>query len=372
MDRHPAPALLALHLCAQPLGPRPLHLEAAARPRDQTRSPERVNMRAQAPAPEPLFIPSLPTLDPMLLLPTLEPPRPLRFPLGELGRPRAHLFYLARAGVYHAVRHFARPIASGRARLPSVAAGGRVLMPGYHHGVEVEAVRAAGATVEFYRVDRHMRLELDDLLRRAEQPDVRVIYVTHFVGFAQPLQPLLAFCKERNLKLIEDCALALGSCDPTGVPLGSRGDAGIFCLYKMLPVPHGGLLLGDDLPTPVLKSAPLGSTLHHLSGQVLQHLELRSPSLGKPLRAAARRTAQATVDQVVENVHTGTMHLLPHELALAASPVVSRICHRIDLEMVGVRRRRNFRRLAEQLDGVFEVIGAPLQPGVCPLFLPIR
>src|SRR6476661_2480043 len=110
------------------------------------------------------FVPSLPTLDPRLLLPSLEPPRPPAFPLDQLGGPRAHLFYLARAGVYHAVRHF--------------AAGGRVLMPAYHHGVEVEAARAAGATVEFYRVDRNLCLDVEDVLRRA--PNADIIYVTHF------------------------------------------------------------------------------------------------------------------------------------------------------------------------------------------------
>src|SRR4051794_35817676 len=104
------------------------------------------------------FLPSLPTLDPRLLLPSLEPPRPPEFPLDQIGGPRAHLFYLARAGVYHAVRLF--------------AAGGRVLMPGYHHGVEVEAVRATGATVEFSRVDRHMRIDVEDVLRRAENADI--------------------------------------------------------------------------------------------------------------------------------------------------------------------------------------------------------
>lgn len=303
------------------------------------------------------FIPSLPTLDPRLLLPSLEPPRPPAFPLDQIGGPRAHLFYLARAGVHHAVRHF--------------ASGGRVLMPGYHHGVEVEAARAAGATIELYRVDRDMRIDVEDVLRRAQQADTRVLYVTHFVGFAQPLEPLLELCRERNLKLIEDCALALLSRDAEGRPLGSRGHAAVFCLYKSLPVPHGGLLVGADLPTPTLKAAPLGGTLHHLGGQILQHLELLSPSLGGRVRAAVRGATHATVDQVVENVHTGTMHLLPHELTLGCAPVVSRICRRVDLEMVAVRRRRNFRRLAEKLDG-FDVVGAPLAPGVCPLFLPIR
>ena len=38
-----------------------------------------------------------------------------------------------------------------------------VLMPAYHHGVEVEAVRRTGAEVVFYRVDRAWNADLDDV-----------------------------------------------------------------------------------------------------------------------------------------------------------------------------------------------------------------
>ena len=53
-----------------------------------------------------LFIPSLPTLDPLQLLPSLEPRRPHLYPLDQLTTPRAQLFYLARAGVYHTIKHW--------------------------------------------------------------------------------------------------------------------------------------------------------------------------------------------------------------------------------------------------------------------------
>src|SRR5947209_5410840 len=84
---------------------------------------------------ERLFIPSLPTLDPTLLAPSLEPARRPLFPLDRLTSPATQLFYLARAGVHHTIKHWL----DGK---PGV-----VLMPAYHHGVEVEAVRAAGAEI---------------------------------------------------------------------------------------------------------------------------------------------------------------------------------------------------------------------------------
>ena len=62
----------------------------------------------------------------------------------------------------------------------------------------------------------------------------------------------------------------------------------------------------------------------------------------------------------------------PHELELGASKLVEHLLPRFDAEMVVVRRRRNLRRLAAALDGLVEVVGDPLPPGACPLFLPVR
>ena len=60
------------------------------------------------------------------------------------------------------------------------------------------------------------------------------------------------------------------------------------------------------------------------------------------------------------------MHLALHELALGASRLVERLLPRFDGEMVVVRRRRNFQRLAAALDGVVAVVGAPLPPWRLP------
>jgi dTDP-4-amino-4,6-dideoxygalactose transaminase len=270
------------------------------------------------------------------------------------------LFYLARAGVYHTIRHWLD------------GGDGVVLMPAYHHGVEVEAVRAAGARVVFYRVDRDLGIDLADLRRKAQSREVRALYVTHYAGFAQPIAEARIIANARGVPLFEDCALSLFSCAPDGKPLGSTGDASCFCLYKTLPVPHGGLLLASRVPTADVAAPPLFSTLHHVAGLALAHLELHSSSLGRAVRDVARRASRATVDKAVATVKTGTMTLEPHELGLGASKLVERLLPRFDDELVVVRRRRNFQRLAAALADVVEPVGFPLADGVCPLFLPVR
>jgi dTDP-4-amino-4,6-dideoxygalactose transaminase len=298
------------------------------------------------------FVPCLPTFDPRLLL---APRRWPRFPLDQAG---AQLFYLARAGIYHALG----ALLDGKP--------GTVLMPAYHHGVEVEAVRAAGARIDFYRVDEQMRVDLDDLERAARGAGVRAVYLTHFVGFAQPAREVAALCARLGLVFVEDCALALGSTDADGRALGSHGDVAIFCLYKSLPLPHGGLAVGPRLPAPRVAPPPLASTLHHLAGRALAHLALHGGAVGRAASEAVRHAAHRTVDKLHDNLQTGLTHLRPCELELGASALVDRLLARLDLDEMVARRRHNFRRLVDALDGL-PVIGRALPTGACPLFVPL-
>ena len=44
-----------------------------------------------------------------------------------------------------------------------LAPGETVLVPDYHNGNEVQAIRAAGVTVRFYRVGRNLEVDLEHL-----------------------------------------------------------------------------------------------------------------------------------------------------------------------------------------------------------------
>src|SRR5207237_4170416 len=111
--------------------------------------------------------------------------------------------------------------------------GKQVLVPAYHHGVELETLLAAGVRPIFYRVDSQMRADYDDA--RAKAAGARALYVIHYAGFAQDVQAARALANELGVPLIEDCALALLSREGER-PLGSTGDVPIFCLYSTPPV----------------------------------------------------------------------------------------------------------------------------------------
>src|SRR5437016_5764966 len=139
-------------------------------------------------------------------------------------------FYTARSGIYHLMRAL------------GWQAGDIVLAPDYHSGVEIWALRAAGVDVRYYHVNDLLEPDLAELEQLAGGSDVRALYVIHYLGWPQPITGLASFCRERGLALIEDCALSLLS-RVANRPLGTFGEYSVFCLYKSLPVPNGGLIV---------------------------------------------------------------------------------------------------------------------------------
>ena len=307
--------------------------------------------------PEVRHIPALPTLWPSLLSP-LRPERAPGFPLTAR---RLVPFYFARNAVFHAVRLLG-------------LAGREVLVPAYHHGVEIAALVAAGAVPRFVRVDARMRLDLDHLADAAG-PRTGAIYVIHYAGMPQPMDEIRAVARRRGLPVVEDCALALYSAEG-GRPLGSTGEIAVFCFYKTVPVPNGGALVVNDpgvrgaLPRAV--APPLPSTLSHAVGSLLSNLAYRAGEPGRRVRAAARRTAQLVRDASgLAPVSTGTSRFDPAAVHLGMSGLSRRILGRVDPEAVVAVRRRNYYLLLGSLRGVAEPVFPELPAGACPLFYPL-
>jgi len=303
------------------------------------------------------FLPVLPTLSPSLLSP-LKAERAPGFPFTA---PRLVPFYFARNAVFHAVRLLGL---SGR----------EVLVPAYHHGVEVSALVAGGAIPRFVRVDARLRLDLDHLLRLAN-PRTAAVYVIHYAGFAQPMDEVRAAARRLGVPVIEDCALSLFAAEGSR-PLGSTGEVAVFCFYKSLPVPNGGALVVNDpalraaLPRPV--GAPPVSTLSHAAGSLLAHLALRAGPAGEWFRTLARRSAQLFRDASgLRPLSTGTAVFDGEAVRLGMSRLSWRILRRTDPEAVTAARRRNYFLLLASLRQAAEPLFSELPPGACPLFYPL-
>lgn len=304
------------------------------------------------------FVPVLPTLWPSLLSP-LQADRAPGFPFTA---PRRVAFYFARNAVFHSVRLLG-------------LAGREVLVPSYHHGVEVAALVAGGAVPRFVRVDERLRLDLDHLADQAT-PRTAAVYVIHYAGFPQPMEEVRAAARRLGVPVIEDCALSLYASEGRRA-LGSTGELAVFCFYKSVPVPNGGALVVNDpavrgaLPRPV--APPIGSTLSHAAGSLLANLAFRAGEAGQRVREVARRSAQLLRDASgLRPVSTGTSRFDPGAVHLGMSAISHGILRRIDPEAVVAARRRNYFLLLGGLRQVAEPVFSELPAGACPLFYPLR
>jgi dTDP-4-amino-4,6-dideoxygalactose transaminase len=300
-------------------------------------------------------IPANPTLWPGMLF----GPRKAG-PFLPFSAPGARYFYFARNAVWLGVRLLG-------------LGGGEVLVPAYHHGVEVEALVDAGATVRFYRVGPRWDVDLDDVRRRIG-PQTRALYLIHYAGFPGPVDEMRALADQHGLTLIEDCALSLLSSDGSR-PLGSTGDLSVYCLYKTLPVPNGGAMVVNGkrpYSVPEAPRPPLGSVLGHTASSLLMNLELRGGRAGRWLRGALRWVGRGTASAArIERVPTGTQHFNRAHVDLGISPLARRIALAHDLSQVVEARRRNYFFLLGRLWSVAPPLFTELAPGVCPLFYPL-
>lgn len=249
--------------------------------------------------------------------------------------------------------------------------GREVLVPAYHHGVEVDALLSAGAFPAFYGVGVRWNLDVEDVERRIG-PRTGGIVLTHFGGFPGPTGQLRALTDRRGLVLIEDCAQALLSSDDD-VPVGTTGNAAVFSLRKTLPVPHGGVLVfnGDRrFQLPLFVRPPVGPTVRGLLARLLRRGELRLPVQGGALRRlgawVSRRFGGERGDRPAAERGFDRS-----QIALGASPLVERVTRAQALAEVVERRRRNFFHLLGALRGAAPPLVNELPPGACPLFYPL-
>jgi hypothetical protein len=289
--------------------------------------------------------------------------RPGAAPRFPFDAPRLTGFYVARNAIYHLFR------------LLGYADGGAVLMPAYHSGNEVAAVRAAGAKVLFYSVDRRFGIDLDQI-RRLARGGARALYVVHFVGWMQPMEELRRIADERGLLLVEDCALSLYA-RRDGRDAGTFGDFSIFCLYKTLPVPSGGLLVDNTAAgLPGIQGLPLRvpgrlSTFARATELALERLRLKSNLAGAALMGLKRAVGSVLNALRVERVPVGDIAFDVSRADLALPRFVARLARRFDGEAICRRRRENFRQLMGLLAGRASLLDLDLKEGTCPLFFPI-
>jgi dTDP-4-amino-4,6-dideoxygalactose transaminase len=85
-----------------------------------------------------------------------------------------------------------------------------------------------------------------------------IFLLVYYFGFPMGIPDAMAFCRDKKLLLIEDCAHSIvKEIVPGGI--GTHGAGAIFGLRKIIPVPNGGFLYMENIPVsipPTISTSP--------------------------------------------------------------------------------------------------------------------
>ena len=179
--------------------------------------------------------------------------------------PQAHEFekeFVAAVGGGHALT-----LSNGTAALHlaywqlGIGAGDEVIVPAQTHVATVHAVEVVGARPVFVDCDRATGNMTPEAIEAAITPRTRAIGLVHFVGIPCDMPAIMKIAAKHNLKVVEDCALALGT-RWDGIHAGLFGDAGTFSFYpvKHITTGDGGMLITrhEDLAKKISKARAFG------------------------------------------------------------------------------------------------------------------
>lgn len=125
----------------------------------------------------------------------------------------------------------------------NLAKGDEVVVTGFTCSAVVEPLIQLGVKPVFVDIDPATFCLDPSKLESVLNDRTRVIILQHTFGIPGPIQAVMEIARRRNVFVIEDCALALGS-KKDGRWLGTFGDAAVwsFELSKTISVGWGGLI----------------------------------------------------------------------------------------------------------------------------------
>lgn len=114
-------------------------------------------------------------------------------------------------------------------RLLNIGTGDEVIVQGNTYIASVMGITINGATPVFTEPDEHFAMHAA-ALKKALTKRTKAVLVTHLYGMMTNMEPIVRFCKEHGLYLVEDCAQAHGCRDGEQLA-GTFGDVGCFSFY---------------------------------------------------------------------------------------------------------------------------------------------
>jgi len=128
-----------------------------------------------------------------------------------------------------------------------IGPGDEVIVPAQTHTATAHAVEWVGARPVFVDCDRLTGNVTAQGIAAAVTARTKAIMLVHFLGVPCDMPAILAVAERHGLRVIEDCALALGA-RIDGRHVGLLGDAGCFSFYpvKHMTTGEGGMFVSRD------------------------------------------------------------------------------------------------------------------------------
>jgi dTDP-4-amino-4,6-dideoxygalactose transaminase len=153
---------------------------------------------------------------------------------------------------YIGVKH-AMPISSGRLALYillkyfAIGQGDEVILPSYTCPVVPSIIVAAGARPVFIDISPDDLNMNPDLIERSLTRHTKAVVATHIGGHPCDMARIIEIGRKHNIKIIEDCAQALGA-EYNGKRVGSIGDVAYFSFAtgKQINTMGGGIITTND------------------------------------------------------------------------------------------------------------------------------
>ncbi len=148
---------------------------------------------------------------------------------------------------------YALAVSSGTAALHlalralDIKEGNEVVVPSFNFVAAVNAIKYVNAKPVFIDIRKEDFCLNPDLLEKCLTPKTKAILLTHMFGNPCDMDKIMAFAKQHNLYVIEDCAESLGS-EYNGKKLGAFGDISCFSFYgnKYITTGEGGMCVTNN------------------------------------------------------------------------------------------------------------------------------
>ncbi|MBR5229573.1 MAG: DegT/DnrJ/EryC1/StrS aminotransferase family protein [Firmicutes bacterium] len=228
--------------------------------------------------------------------------------------------------------------------------GKKVLLPDYLCLSVISAVEAAGIEYDFYRVNRALEIDLEDLKNKLDDT-VGMLYVIHYFTIPQPksvVDEVVKIAEENNLLIMEDITQAIFSRDEERMGFG---DYAVGSLRKWFPMTDGGIMAVKNGVSGVEQEMPDGYDLS-------VYRELMISVIRKEYRLNPSREKE-TYLQYEKNANAGRyLDLTPRHITDESKKIMLSS----DIDKLIKRRVENFNYLYEELKDVkgLEILSKPI------------